>query len=210
MTKQPASDHGLHLDNTFVSVLIVISAGPVRLNSCRSGQYLCLCEPTVDIVQQQSKVCIQTCALLYIAAFCCTANCHGIVSQLITGNYVIKFKRNSFRFQLSARGIATCFASAQPKAQVSGGVDCLCLCLPSKSKSQIATTLANFLAPASDCTENRGLLVAQALLQLTAKLAQQENSLSSVKMLWLTAHCFAAQTGCYKRKLACFYRALPS
>jgi len=92
------------------------------------------------------------------------------MSQLITGNYVIKFERNSFRVQLSARGIATCFASAQ-----------------SKSKSQIATTPANFLAPASDCTENRGLLVAQALLQLTAKRAQQANSLSSVKMLWLTA-----------------------
>jgi len=101
------------------------------------------------------------------------------MSQLITGNYVIKFERNTFRVQLSARGIATCFASAQPKAQVSGGVDCLCLCLP--SKSQIATTLAIFLPLASDCTENRGLLVAQALLQLTAKLAQQANSLSSVK-----------------------------
>jgi len=74
------------------------------------------------------------------------------------------------------------------------------------SQSQIATTLGNFLAPASDCTENRGLLVAQALLQLTAKLAQQANSLSSVKMLWLTAHFFAAQNGYYKRKLACFYR----
>ena len=73
--------------------------------------------------QQQSKVCIQTCALLYIAAFCCTPNCHGIVSQLITGNYMINFER-SFRVQLSARGIATCFASAQPKAQVSGCVDC--------------------------------------------------------------------------------------
>ena len=68
-------------------------------------------------VQQQSKVCIQTCALLYIAAFCSTPNCHGIVSQLITGNYVIKFERNSFRVQLSARGIATCFASAQPKSK---------------------------------------------------------------------------------------------
>jgi len=64
-----------------------------------------------------------------------------------------------------------------------------------KSKSQIATTPANFLAPASDCTENRGLLVAQALLQLTAKLAQQANSLSSVKTLWLPAHCSALQTG---------------
>ena len=134
---------------------------------------------------------MQTCALLYIAAIYCTPDCHGIVSQLITGNYVIKFERDSFKVQLSARGIATCFASAQPKAQVSGGVD---LCLPSKSKSQIATTLAIFLAAASDCTENRGLLAAQALLQLTAKLAQQANSLSSVKMLWLTAHCFASQT----------------
>ncbi len=164
-------------------------------------------EPCMHVyfcIQQQSKVCIQTCALLYIAAFCCTPNCHGIVSQLITGKYVIKFERNSFRVQLSARGIATCFALAQPQAQVSRGVDCLCL--PSKSKSQIATTLANFLAPASDSTENRGLLVAQALLQLTAKLAQQANSLSSVKMLWLTAHCFAAQSGDYKRNLACFYR----
>jgi len=86
---------------------------------------------------------------------------------------VIKFERNSFRVQLSARGIATCFASAQPKAQVSGGVDCLCLCLPSKSKSksQMVTTLAIFLAAASDCIENRGLLAAQTLLQLTAKLA---------------------------------------
>ena len=173
-----------------------------------------ICNAYRRYIQQQSKVCIQACALLYIAAFCCTPNCHGIMSQLITGNYVIKFERISFRVQLSARGIATCFASAQPKAQVSGGVDCLCLCLclclpsksKSKSKSQIATTLANFLAPASDCTENRGLLVAQALLQLTGKLAQQANSLSSVNMLWLTAHCCAAQTGYYKRTLACFYR----
>jgi len=49
----------------------------------------------------------------------------------------------------------------------------------SKSKSQIATTLAIFLAAASDCAEKRYLLAAQALLQLTAKLAQQANSLSS-------------------------------
>jgi len=124
------------------------------------------------------------------------------MSQLITRNYVIKFERNSFRIQLSARGIATCFAKAQPKAQPCIVLVFVFVCC----QSQIATTLANFLAPASDCTENRGLLVAQALLQLTAKLAQQANSLSSVKMLWLTAHCYAAQTGYYKRKLACFYR----
>ena len=53
---------------------------------------------------------------------------------------------------------------------------------------------------------NRLTVVAQALLQLTAKLAQQAISLSSVRMLWLTAHCFASQTGYYKRKLACFCR----
>ncbi|DBA69816.1 TPA: hypothetical protein ACH3X2_012535 [Trebouxia sp. C0005] len=73
----------------------------------------------------------------------------------------------------------------------------------SKSNSQIATALAIFWALASDCTGNRGLLVAQALLQVIAKLAQQANF---VKMLWLTAHCFASQTGYYKRKLACFHR----
>ncbi len=147
----------------------------------------------------------RTFSLLYIAAFPCTPNCPGIMSQLITGNYVIEFQRNSFRVQVPASATATCFASAQPKAQVSGGVDCVCLCLPSKwiSKSQTATTLAFFLA---DCTENRGLLVAQALFQLTAMLAQQASSLSSVKMLWLTAHCFVSQTGYYTRKLACFHR----
>jgi len=152
---------------------------PVRCNGCRNEHLSTASSMLALYVQQESKVCIQTCALLYIAAFPCIPNCHGIMSHLITGDYVIKFERNSFRVQLSARGIATCFASAQPK---------------SKSKSQIATTLAIFLAAASDCTENRGLLAAQALLQLTAKLAQQANSLSSVKMLWLTAHCFASQT----------------
>jgi len=64
--------------------------------------------------QQQSKVCIQTFALLYIAAFLCIPNCLGIMSQLITGDYVINFERNSFRVQLSARGIAICFASLPP------------------------------------------------------------------------------------------------
>ncbi len=92
--------------------------------------------------------------------------------------------------------IAICVASAQPKAQVSGGVECLLS--KSKSRSQIATTLAHFWALASDCTENRGLLVAQALLQVTAKLAQQANSLSFVKIFWLTAHCFASQPGSTK------------
>ncbi len=63
----------------------------------------------------------QKSAVLYIAAFPCIPNCRGIMSQLITGDYVIKFERKSFRVQPSARGIAICFASAQPKAQVRGG-----------------------------------------------------------------------------------------
>jgi len=118
------------------------------------------------------------------------------MSQLITGDYVFKYERNSFRVQLSARGTAICFASAQPKAQMRGGKG---RCGLSKSISQIASTLAIFWALASDC---KGFLVAQALLQVTGKLAQQANSLSFVKMLWLTAHCSASQTGYYKRKLA--------
>ena len=75
-----------------------------------------ICFPNFFHLQQQSKVCIQTFALLYIAAFLCIPDCLGIMS---TGDYVIKFERNSFRVQLSARGIAICFASAQ--AQVRGG-----------------------------------------------------------------------------------------
>ena len=64
-------------------------------------------------IQQQSKVCIQTCAELYIAAFPCIPNCHCIMSHPITWDYEIKFERNSFRVQLSARGIPT----YEPKAQ---------------------------------------------------------------------------------------------
>ena len=56
-------------------------------------------------IQQQSKVCIQTFALLYIAAFSCIPNCLDIMGQLSTGDYVIKFERNSLTVQLSARGI---------------------------------------------------------------------------------------------------------
>ena len=80
-------------------------------------------------------------------------------------------------------------------------MDYLCVCLPSKSelKSQTITTLANFVATAGDCTASRGLLVAQALLQLTAKLAQQADSLPPVNMPWHTAHCIASQTGYCKR-----------
>ena len=130
------------------------------------------------------------------------------MSQLITGNYVIKFERISFRVQLSARGIAICFASAQPKAHVRGGKWSCGLSLSlslsavkSKTKSQISTTLAIFGTLTRDC---KGLLVAQALLQVTAKLAQQADSLSVVEMLWLTAHCLASQAGLFSQT------ALPS
>ncbi|KAA6426481.1 MAG: hypothetical protein FRX49_03592 [Trebouxia sp. A1-2] len=37
------------------------------------------------------------------AAFPCIPNCHCIMSHPITGDYVIKFERNSFEVQLSAR-----------------------------------------------------------------------------------------------------------
>ncbi len=69
----------------------------------------------MDTLQQQSKVCIQTFALLYIAAFPCIPNCLGIMDQLITGNYVIKFEKNSFRVQLSARGYSNllCLGAAE-------------------------------------------------------------------------------------------------
>jgi hypothetical protein len=122
-------------DNNSLEML-VSQYGPLQSSHC----YGCWDQrfPAHSVLQQQSKVdCIQTCALLYIAAFCCTPNCHDIVSQLITGNYVIKFERNSFRVQLSAKGIATCFASAQPKAHyLKVWIVFVCrLCLLSKSNS---------------------------------------------------------------------------
>ena len=60
------------------------------------------------MLQTSKVVVIQTCALLYmhVAAFPCIPTCHGIMSHLITGGYMIKFERNSFRVQLSARLIA--------------------------------------------------------------------------------------------------------
>ncbi len=63
--------------------------------------------------QKSASKHVHCCTLQHFPA---SPNCHGIMSQLITRNYVIKFERNSFRVQLSARGIATCFASAQPKS----------------------------------------------------------------------------------------------
>ena len=71
----------------------------------------------------------------------------------------------------------------------------------SSVKSQKATTLAFFLLHLQVIAPKTGLLATQALLQLIAKIAQQANSLPPVKMLWQIAHCFASQTGYYKRKL---------
>ncbi len=59
---------------------------------------------SVYYVQQQSKVCIQTFALLYIAAFLCIPNCLGTMSQLITGDYVIKFGGIALEFSCQ-RGV---------------------------------------------------------------------------------------------------------
>ncbi|KAA6422550.1 MAG: hypothetical protein FRX49_07411 [Trebouxia sp. A1-2] len=49
------------------------------------------------------------------------------MSHPISGNYVIKFERNSFRVQLSTRGIPTCFASAQPNSAASAWAAALLL-----------------------------------------------------------------------------------
>ena len=48
----------------------------------------------------------------------------------------------------------------------------------SKSESQQGNTLAMLSATGRDCTENKVLLVAQALLELIAKLVQQANYLA--------------------------------
>ena len=65
------------------------------------------------------------------------------MSQLITGNYVTKLKGIALEFSCQ-RGVQQLALHWQPKAQVSRGADCLRVCLLSKSKSQIASTLANF------------------------------------------------------------------
>ena len=64
-----------------------------------------------------------------------------------------------------------------PDAAPSGGVELWIGLVCHLSQSQMACTLVKFCPLASECTENRGLLVAQSLLQLTAKLAQQANFL---------------------------------
>ncbi len=81
-----------------------------------------------------------------IAVHCsipCILKCLGIMSQLITGNYVTKLKGIALEFSCQ-RGVQQFALHWQPKAQVSRGADCLRVCLLSKSKSQIASTLANF------------------------------------------------------------------
>ena len=53
----------------------------------------------------------------------------------------------------------------------------------------MATTLTKLCPLASDCTEIRGLQVAQALLQLTAKLAQQLNLLVFCEYVLASSYC---------------------
>ena len=45
-------------------------------------------------------------------------------------------------------------------------------------RKSVGSTLAVFVAPGRDCTENRGLLVVQSLLELRAKLDQQASYLA--------------------------------
>ena len=72
-----------------------------------------------------------------------------------------------------------------PDAAPSGGVELWIVLVCHLSQSQMACTLVKFCPLASECTENRGLLVAQSLLQLTAKLAQQANFLTFCQSMLL-------------------------
>ncbi len=121
---------------------------------CVLGRYL------YSSSQKSASKPLQCCTLQHSLA---SPNCLGIMSQLITGDYVIKFERNSLRAQLSARDITICFASAQPKTQVRGGKWRCGLSLSSSAVSvKVKESNSNHSwALASDC---RGLLVAQALL----------------------------------------------
>ncbi len=114
------SVHGKHDADPLASALAKPDAGQAIQHPGAAQAVICLAEIQKNNAST-APVKIQIFALLYIAAFPCIHNCVGITSQLITGDHVIKFERNSFRVQLSARGIAICFASAQPKAQVRGG-----------------------------------------------------------------------------------------
>ena len=80
----------------------------------------------------------------------------------------------SFRVQLSARYSKLLLFGA---AEIGGERRCVCHCLQSKSKS-VRQQPGIFFAPGRDCTENRGLLVAQSLLELRAKLGQQASCLA--------------------------------
>ena len=80
-----------------------------------------------------------------------------------------------------------------------------------KVKTQEATTLAIFLALATESTENRGLLLAQALLQVTAKLAQQanfigswENALANSTLLCLTNWILGKKAGLFSHTVLAF------
>ena len=72
---------------------------------------------------------------------------------------------------------------------------CFCLQFISKSESQQGSILRLFLAPGRGCTENRGVLVAQALLELTAKLVDKQTIWLFVKLHKLTACWLAGKSG---------------
>ena len=106
-----------------------------------------------------------------------TVMASGITSVLGTILPTLKSRAFKFSCQRGVQQLAQTWRTRRRFVFFCSLCLCLCLCLQTQT-SQEAPTLATFSAFASDCTESRGLLVAQALLQLTAKLVQQANFLT--------------------------------
>lgn len=95
------------------------------------------------------------------------------MSQLTTGDNVTKFESQRFKVQLS--GVQQLALPQKVRRR------CGFVLVWHQSQSQVSNGSHSgiLLALATESTENRGLLVAQALLQVTAKLVQQANFMNS-------------------------------
>jgi len=92
------------------------SLGSARRNCDGFASSSYLCRRQTKFRQRSCTVAVKSLHPNMCMTVHCSISLHPqLPCQPITGDYVIKFERNSFRVQLSARGIAICFASALPR-----------------------------------------------------------------------------------------------
>ncbi len=140
--------------------------------------------PGLYVRQLLSKVCDHSNTLLEWVQHCCIANWQSHMTQQVLGDYITNFETPTVGFGCS-RACLQFFKSARRSPAVQVQVQSAHL-LQFFGRLQKVAVLCSWLlwgASASECTQNRGLLLAQAFLSLTGKAAQPASVCHSVQRL---------------------------